>query len=99
MEVFPIDLTSLVATIMGISIVLIPVIGLTARFALTPVVEALSKLFDARGADEELRILHRRLELQEQEIAHLRHTVQGLAEGRDFERQLQAGQPSNEVGS
>ena len=94
-EVFPIDLTSLVATIMGISIVLIPVIGLTARFALTPVVEALSKVFEARGAEDELRILHRRVELQEQEIALLQQAVSSLADGRDFERQLESGRPAD----
>ena len=40
MQIAPIDLTALVATILGISIVLVPVIGLTARFALAPTVEA-----------------------------------------------------------
>ena len=33
-EILPIDLTALLAVFMGVSIVLIPVIGLTARFAL-----------------------------------------------------------------
>lgn len=98
MQILPIDLTSLVAVIMGVSIVLVPVIGLTARFALTPVVEALSKVFEGRAADEELRILHRRLELQEQELAALEQTVRSLTEGRDFERQLEAGRPTDSVG-
>jgi hypothetical protein len=35
----PIDLTSLVAVFTGISIFLIPMIGLTARFALKPTVQ------------------------------------------------------------
>ena len=34
MEVIPVDLTALVATIMGLSILLVPVIGYTARSAL-----------------------------------------------------------------
>jgi hypothetical protein len=86
----PIDLTSLVATILGISIVLIPVIGLTARFALTPVVHALSRVFEAREVDETLRLVDRRLELQEQELAALQHQIRNLSEARDFERQLSA---------
>ena len=90
MQILPIDLTSLVAVILGISIVLVPVIGFTARFALNPAVEALSKLFESRGAEDTLHILERRLELQEQEIAMLHQMVRGLNEGRDFDRQLTA---------
>jgi len=90
MQLEPVNLVALVGTILGISIVLIPVIGVTARFALNPVVDALSKLFDVRSSDETLRILERRLELQEQEISVLNQTVQGLSEAHDFERRLAA---------
>lgn len=88
MQILPIDITALVATVLGISIVLIPVLGLTARYALNPTVEALSKLFEARGSEEQLRILERRLELQEQEIAMLGQTVRSLSEAHDFDRAL-----------
>ena len=90
MQIMPIDIVALVATVLGISIVLVPVIGLTARFALSPTVEALSKLFDSRSRDETLRILERRLELQEQEINMLSQTVRSLAEGQEFDRALKA---------
>ena len=88
MQILPIDLTSLVATILGISIVLVPVIGLTARFALKPVVEALAKVFEGRGEEEAMRILERRVELQEQEIMMLHQTVRGLNDAREFDRRL-----------
>jgi hypothetical protein len=90
MQILPIDLTSLVATILGISIVLVPVIGLTARFALKPVVEALAKVFEGRGEEEAMRILERRVELQEQEIMMLHQTVRGLNDAREFDRRLSA---------
>ena len=90
MQLEPVNLVALVGTILGISIVLIPVIGVTARFALNPVVDALSKLFDVKNSDETLRILERRLELQEQEISVLNQAVQSLTEAHDFERQLAA---------
>ena len=90
MQMEPINLTALVGTILGISIVLVPVIGLTIRFALSPAVEALSKLFEGRGNDETLRILERRIELQEQEITALSQAVRGLSDAQDFERQLGA---------
>ena len=57
MQLQPIDLTEIIAVFMGISIVLIPVIGLTARFAIKPVVEALSRGLESRGQDETVRIL------------------------------------------
>lgn len=91
MQILPIDITGLVATILGISIVLVPVIGVTARFALNPAVEALAKLFEVRGAEETLSILERRLELHEQEIALLTQTVRALTDGREFDRQLKTG--------
>lgn len=94
MQILPIDLTSLVATILGISIVLIPVIGLTARFALNPAVEALSKLFETRGADESLRILERRVELQEQELGVLHQALRSLTEAQEFERKIVSGEPA-----
>jgi hypothetical protein len=88
MQMMPIDLTEVIAVVLGISIVLVPVIGLTARFALGPAVAALAQAFESRGADETLRIIERRMELQEQEIAMLTQTVHNLTEAQNFQRQL-----------
>lgn len=93
MQIEPVNLIGLVSAILGISVVLIPVLGLTARYALKPTVEALARMFETRGADESLRILERRMELQEHEIAALHSTLRGLTEGRDFDRQLGSGPP------
>jgi len=91
MQVAPIDLTSLLAVFMGISIVLVPVIGLTARFALKPVVEALSHLFDKKGADESVAILERRMALMESQMEALDSSVRRLAEVGEFHMALSAG--------
>ena len=88
MQILPIDVVALVSVILGISIVLVPVLGLTARFALNPAVEALAKLFEARGVEDALSILERRVELQEQEIAMLHQTIRGLADAQEFDRRL-----------
>jgi hypothetical protein len=90
MQILPIDLTALVSVILGISVVLVPVIGLTARFALKPSVEALIRLFENRSTSETVQLLERRIDLQEQEIQALQTVVRGLSEARDFERQLAA---------
>jgi len=90
MEVLPVDIVALVSVILGISIVLVPVIGLTARFALKPVVEALARVFESRSVDETVRILERRVELQEQQIEALQSSLKQVAETQDFDRQLAA---------
>ena len=91
MEVQPINLTSIIAVIMGISVVLIPVIGLTARFALKPVVEALSKVFEARGMDESLQIMERRIALLETHIDTLDSSMNRLEDTTRFDAQLRTG--------
>jgi hypothetical protein len=63
---------------------------LTARYALSPTVQALAKAFESRGSDETIRILERRIDLQEQEMAGLRAAVQGVEDAHDFERKLSA---------
>ena len=90
MEVLPVDVVALVATILGISVVLVPVIGLTARFALKPVVEALGRVFESRSNDETMRLLERRLELQEQQIEALQAVLKQVSDTQEFDRQLSA---------
>lgn len=88
--ILPIDVTALLAVFMGISIVLIPVLGITARFALKPTVEALSKFFDKKGSDEAVSILERRMALIEQQLESIESNVQRLVETADFDRKLAA---------
>ena len=91
MEIAPIDLTALAAVILGISTVLIPIIGLTARFALKPTVEALSKFFETKGQQETVAILERRQALLEAQVEQMESTVRRLGEEREFDRQLESG--------
>jgi len=94
MEILPIDVTGLIATILGISIVLVPVVGLTARFAFKPVVEALSRLSEDRTSAETLQILRRRVELQDHEIEAMQTVVEQLRETSEFDRQLWLSRPA-----
>ncbi len=91
MQILPIDLTALVAVIMGVSIVLVPVIGLTARFALKPTVEALGRFFDHKGLDESVHIMERRMALMEQQIESMEASVKRLTEVTEFHNALGAG--------
>jgi hypothetical protein len=94
MNVLPVDLVALTAIVLGCLMFLIPIAGLTARFAIRPITEAMAKM-NAGGADRQsLQLLERRLALLEQEthgISELRGELQRLTAELDFQRQL--GQP------
>jgi hypothetical protein len=89
--VLPIDLTAIIGIVMGMLVVLIPIAGLTARFALKPVVESLARLFDSRTVEETVQLTDRRVALLEQQVEVLEGMVDRMQEERDFDRQLEAG--------
>ncbi len=93
MPIEPIDLTALISSVLGISIVLIPIIGLTARFALKPTVEALARVFETKGTGEAIQILERRLSLLESQIENLESGQHRLEEAARFDAQLKDGPP------
>lgn len=91
MEVLPIDIVGLVAVIMGISIVLIPIMGLTARYALKPVVEVMGRYLRGRDIKESVQIVERRLALLEQQLDDMQGSLGRLVEVSEFDAQLRAG--------
>jgi sensor histidine kinase YesM len=91
MDVMPVDITEIVAIIMGMSVVLIPVAGITARFALKPLVESLIRVFEVKGMEETLAITERRMALMEQQMEALEQQVHHLEETKRFDRRLEAG--------
>ena len=95
MQIMPIDLTAIISVVMGISVVLIPVIGLTARFALKPVVEALARVFESRGMNESVQIMERRIALMEAQMEDLANSMQRLEEAASFDARLRAGSESS----
>lgn len=91
MEVLPIDLTSLLAVFLGSLIVLTPIAGLTLRFALKPIVDALGRWSEMRSSRDEVELLAKRVAFLEQQLETLESTVQRLAEVSEFDRQLAKG--------
>lgn len=91
MEVVPIDIVGLVAVIMGISIVLIPIMGLTARYALKPIVKVADRYLHARDTEESVQIVERRLALLEQQLDDVQGSLRRLVEVSEFDAQLRAG--------
>ena len=86
-------LIPLVAIVLGTMTILIPIAGFTARFALKPIVEAIARMkeIQAGSTGRELSVLEQRVSLLEQQYQSLDTTVDRLAEMKDFDRQLTAG--------
>jgi hypothetical protein len=71
-EFLPVDMTQLVAVVLGCMIPLIFVVGITMRFAAKPLVEALGKLRENGAPARDLEVLSRRVLELEQEVLRLR---------------------------
>ena len=75
MEFTPVDLPAVLGIVMGTSIVLIPVMAFATRYALTPLVEALGRVWAAKEGQDRNAALERRLLVLERQI----ETANGLA--------------------
>ncbi len=83
------DIVGLVAVI---GVILIPSIGLTARFALKPIVESLLRMreaFDRQGASVDAQ----RLTLLEQRVTDMQESMERLSDAVEFDRQLRVANP------
>lgn len=83
-------LTGVVAVVLGCMIVLIPIAGITARFALKPVMEAFARYRDMQGEGQKISLLERRLALVEEQQHSQERLLARLSEDADFRRQLEA---------
>lgn len=90
--VMPIDLTAMVAVIMGLLVVLIPISGLTARFALKPIAEAVARMREAQGTAREVDVLEQRVALLERQISTMETDIERLEATSEFDRQLRSGE-------
>lgn len=84
------DIIAIIATFL---IVFVPVAGITARIAVKPIVEALTRYMQARQGTEALQMVERRMALLEQEFQSVRSDVQHLTDERDFYKKLSEGSP------
>ena len=93
MQVEPINVTATIAVVMGILVVLIPVAGLTLRFAMKPITESLARLREGTLEREKAQLLERRVALLEQELHGLdsmKENIASMLEAAEFQRQLNA---------
>jgi hypothetical protein len=79
------------AIFLGLMVVLIPITGLTLRFALKPMMEALGKYREVQGDKQMQALLERRVSLMEEQLHSLDRSLRELVEESDFRRELESG--------
>jgi hypothetical protein len=90
----PVSVSEIIVSFFAGLVVLVPVVGLTARFALRPVVDAIVRMKEAGNSRESLALLERRTALLEQEmqsVEGLRGEVARLADAQQFQMKLVGG--------
>ena len=88
-----VNLIPLVAVVLGGLSVLIPITGLTARFALKPIIEAITTLRAGQEDEKRTAFLEQRLALVEEQLHAIERDHQRLLEADDFRRQLESPLP------
>lgn len=83
-------LIPLVAILVGGIAIILPIAGLTARFALKPLVDSYVRVREG-GGGERMELMARRLTLLEEQLQAVEKEQARLAEDQDFRAQLKAG--------
>jgi hypothetical protein len=81
-------LIPLTAILIGGLVLIIPLAGLTARFALKPLVEAYGRSREASGSEDRIRGLDRRIALLEDQLEALERDNARLLEDAEFRLRL-----------
>ena len=71
--------------------ILVPIVGITARIALKPVMESWARYRELKGSEDAVVMLERRMALMEEHLNSIDRSVQLLLEEADFRRKLEAG--------
>jgi hypothetical protein len=69
-------------------VVLVPLAGITMRFALKPLIDSLIRIAEVRRSTQEVQILERRVALLEQELGSVRSEMKEIASQNEFYRKL-----------
>ena len=80
----------IVAIVAIIAVIGIPMLGLTARFALKPVVDSVIRLREAMDRDHQV-VEDPRVPMIVEQLNELRETVERLEAAADFDSQLRGG--------
>ena len=79
------------AIFLGMMVILIPIAGLTARFALKPLMEALRSYRELQGDNQATQLIERRVALMEEQMHSMDRSLRELLEESEFRRDLESG--------
>ena len=83
-------LVPILAILVGGTAVLVPIVGITARFALKPVIDTYLRARESVGSEQRLALTEQRLALVEEQLHMLEREQERLAAESEFQRQLGA---------
>jgi hypothetical protein len=69
-------------------VVLVPVLGLTLRFAIKPFFDTWAEIQRSRVSDDHSDLLARQVSLLELELQEVQRTLQSVTDSQDFQRLL-----------
>lgn len=75
-------------SLFSVLIVLVPIVGLTARFALKPLMESIGAFRDVQGQGQAMQLLERRVALMEERMSSIDRSLRPLLEQTEFRHQL-----------
>ena len=84
-------LAAVLAVFLGGITLLVPILGLTLRFALRPVLETWARLRSEPTLQTQNELLSRQVALLETELQQMQHTLRSLQEAQEFQRRLEGG--------
>ena len=87
------------AVILGGLTVLVPVVGLTARFTLRPIVEAIGGMRANQASKQQMELMERRLALLEEQQHASERLLDRLADLQNFDAQLRAESSPRQIES
>ena len=92
------DPSEIAAMVAAFVIVGVPVLGITARLVVRPIVDALVRLQEAglMGTSQQQQLEQRQIVELQEEVQTLRRAVERLTEAESFNRQLGAGETRSE---
>ena len=76
------------AVLLGGMAVLVPIFGLTLRFAIKPLIETWAEVQRGRSSADNTALLERQIGVLEMELQQVQHAIRALSEGQEFQRQL-----------
>ena len=83
-------LAAVLAVFLGGVTLLVPILGLTLRFALRPVLETWARLRSEPTVQTQNELLSRQVALLETELQQVQHALQSLQDSQDFQRRLES---------